>query len=576
MSVFKGESVASGVALGRVFLEGFEAEESYPRRIAKDQVEDELNGLREAIETSREQIDALKTKHGENLRDKELRIFDVHLQYLQDPMFIDEIEKLVLDERYSVRAAIRKVVDDYDRIFQLVEDKYLRARAGDFRDVATRLLRNLGSSNSEDGPDRPEGGYILAARKLTVNDLFKLDHERVEGIVAEEGGISSHAGILARSIGIPTITGIRDLPTKVQNEDFVVIDGAAGELHVDPDERLRAEFERAASQLPGGVPASAPTKERPHETRDGTNISLLASCGSASEVELSRSFGMDGIGLYRTELMFLVEKRTPSEDMLTHHYTEVASGQPKGQLVCFRLLDLTASTPGFGVSRHNKERNPALGQRGIRALLHEGKTLRLQLRAILRATANCEGAAILVPFVTGISELQRVKAAIVEERLELQKRKVPCAETVKVAPIIEVPAAAFMLHAFLNESSFVVVAVDDLQGLLLAADRDNSRVREYYSTQHPAFFELIARMAREAKSHNKDLVLFGEGAADASRLPFYLGVGIRSFSVAPVSFESVLDLCRKVTLDECRKIADRLLEAPRALDVQRLLLRYAK
>lgn len=575
MPVFKGESVASGVALGRVFLEGFAEEENYPRRIASDQVENELNGLRSALEAARGQIQSLKEKHGETLEKNELRIFDVHLEYLQDPMFIDEIEKLVMNQRFSVRAGIHKVVADYDRIFQLVENDYLRQRAGDFRDVGTRLLRNLSSLEGGGAAvARPEGSYILAASRLTVNDLFKLDHERVEGIVAEEGGISSHAGILARSMGIPTITGIDQLTDKVQNGDFVILDAGSGELHVEPDERLRAEYERTAKQLAGARPGGKEPKERPHQTRDGSPVRLLASCGSASEVQIARSYGMDGIGLYRTELLFLVEDRLPSEDVLTHHYSEVVAGQRGDDLVAFRLLDVSGTSGLLGAPKA-LERNPALGLRGIRRLLLEGDVLRLQLRAILRATANCKGAAILVPFVTGVSELQRVKAAIVEERLELRKRKVPCADLVKVAPIIEVPAAAFMLHAFLIESSFVVVAVDDLQGLLLASDRDNAAVREYYSTQHPAFFELIARMAKEAKSHKKELVLFGEGAADPARLPFYLGVGIRSFSVAPVGVDAVLDVCQRYTADECRVVADKILEAPRALDVQRILLRYA-
>lgn len=575
MPVFKGESVATGVALGRVHLQGFAEEDSYPRRVASDQVEEELNGLRQALDKSRDQIEALKTKHGGTLKKKELRIFDVHIEYLQDPMFIDEIEKLVMNERFSVRAAIRKIVDDYDRIFQLVEDDYLRQRAGDFRDVATRVLRNLaklnGTATEEDGPAEQ---YILAARKLTVNDLFRLDHDHVEGIVAEEGGISSHAGILARSMGIPTITGIRDLLSKVQNQDFVIIDAGAGEFHVDPDERLRAEYERAASQSSTAAPSKR-VKNRAHATRDGAAIQLYASCGSTTEVELSQLYGMDGIGLYRTELMFLVENRLPSEDMLAHHYTQVAKRHNANQLVGFRLLDVGGEA-GVGDMPNEAERNPALGLRGIRSLLHDGKILRLQVRSILRASAHCKGAAILVPFVTGISELQRVKAAIVEERLELRKKKVACAETIKLAPIIEVPAAAFMLHAFLNESSYVVVAVDDLQALLLASDRDNPRVRDYYGSQHPAFFELVARMAREAKAHKKELVLFGEAAADLSRLPFYLGVGIRSFSVAPASADSLLDMCGKYTIDECRKIADKILQAPRSLDVQRLLLRYSK
>src|SRR5690606_16730000 len=220
------------------------------------------------------------------------------------------------------------------------------------------------------------------------------------------------------------------------------------------------------------------------------------------------------------------------------------------------------------------ERNPALGLRGVRALfaLQGGNILRLQLRAILRAAAGLDTVSVLVPFVTSLSDIQRVRAAIVEERLELVKRGEPCAERLDLAPIVEVPAAAFVCRRFMMDSERVVVAIDDLQALLLAADRDTPGVRDYYTLRHPALFELLARMAREAAEADKELVLFGEGAADADLLPFYLGVGIRSFAVAPVNLTRMLDVMERTTIEECRVIGERLLEAPRSIDVQRILL----
>ena len=316
LKVHKGETIAGGIALGPVWLQGYDESEGFAPRIPSDQVESELNRLRDALKQSRAQIEELKQKHEGQLGSSEIAIFDTHVAYLQDPMFIDEIEKLVIAERLSVRASIKKVVGDYDRIFQLVENDYLRQRASDFRDVATRVLRNLDDGPKSEIP-RPKGPYILAARRLGTTDMFSLDNEQVEGIVAEEGGISSHAAILARSMGIPTITGIRDLPAKVENGDFVILDASAGELSVNPDERLRAEYEQSAQRYrQAQVHVQAESKK--HTTRDGQEVRLLASCGNVGEVNLARTFGMDGIGLFRTELLFLVEKRIPSEDMLVH------------------------------------------------------------------------------------------------------------------------------------------------------------------------------------------------------------------------------------------------------------------
>jgi phosphotransferase system enzyme I (PtsI) len=574
VNVHRGKTVAAGVSVGHVYLQGYDAAEGYTTRIPSNQVEEELNRLREALAASRAQFEEIKAKQQDNLGESELRIFDTHIAYLTDPLFVSEIEKMVTQERYSARTSIKSVVDDYDRIFQLVEDNHLRQRAGDFRDVATRLLRNLdgGSEQRSDDP-RPTGRYILAARKLTTADMFNLDNEQVEGIVAEEGGISSHAGILARSMGIPTITGIRDLPGKLENGDWVILDAGAGELHVNPDERLLSDYTQSAERWRESR-AQVPSGDRKHATRDGTEVRLLGSCGNLGEVNLARTFGMDGIGLFRTELLFLVNRKTPSEEILEHHYQEVVR-QPDQQPVNLRLLDVSANAQVPGLPRE-RELNLAMGMRGVRALLSAGNIMRLQLRAILRAAAGTTNTGLLVPFVTSVTDIQRVKAAIVEERLALRKEGVACADSLLVAPIVEVPAAAFVLHAFLNESDFVVVAIDDLQAHLFAADRDNPAVREYYAMMHPALFELLSRMAKDATRFGKDLVLFGEGAGDPLRVPFYLGIGIRSFSVAPVRLNGMLKVLSRFTMDECRRISDRVLEAPRAIDVHKVLAGLAE
>lgn len=571
VKVYKGETVSGGIALGKVYLQGYEEGGSYEFCIASDEVEDELNRLREAFSRSRKQVEDIRAKQEGHLSPSQLQIFDVHLTCLQDPLFVDEIEKLVIEERLRARSAITRVARNYDRIFALVENDNLRQRAGDLRDVATRLLRNLDDEVAPASSQTPPPGrYVLAARKLNTADMFDLENEKVEGIVVEEGGISSHAAILARSMGIPTISGIRDLPGKLENGRMVVLDGNAGEVIFDPDESLLGEYEEAARQFRESFERGPATRVE-HATRDGTEVRILGSAGSPGEADLARTYGMDGIGLFRTELLFLIDERLPEEDRLVEQYEQVVR-RLRGQPVNFRLLDVSTGARVAAVDV-TPERNPAMGVRGIRLLLQHPDVLRLQLRAILRAAAGTEDTGVLVPFVTGVSDLQRVKAAILEERQALRKRGVPAADQLSVAPIVEVPAAAFVLHAFLNECDFAVVAIDDLQAHLLAADRDNAQVRDYYSMLHPALFELLARMARDAERREKRLIFFGEGAADPARVPFYVGVGIRDLSVAPVRLKDVLGVLRRFTVDECRKIAERILEAPRSIEVQRVLVR---
>jgi phosphotransferase system enzyme I (PtsI) len=568
MTLVRGESVSPGVAVGPVFLRGFDAQQT-SRRIAADEVEAELNRLREALQKSRAQIEEIKQKQSDSLGEAELRIFDAHLAYLGDAMFVTEIESQVIKERLPVREAVQLVFAKYDRIFQLVESELLRRRASDLRDVATRLQRNLESGAVRVG-DAPTGPYVLAARKLTTADMFDLANEKVEGIVAEEGGMSSHAAILARGMGIPTVTGIRDLPKLLRDGDVVVLDATAGELVTAPDDAAVAAATASAQRWKASkATVQPPVEGAGHHTRDGTPVRLLGSCGSPGEADLVRTFGMEGIGVYRTELQFLAGSARPTEEALVASYRQVVQAQD-GRPLSFRLLDVMASTRAPEQRQH--ERNPTMGMRGVRGLLADRDLLRLQLRAVLRAAAGASGVGVLVPFVTTVADLQRVKAALLEERVALKKSGQPCASELTIAPIIEVPAAAMSLPALLVEADFAVVALDDLQAHLLAADRDNAAVREYHEMVHPAVFETLARLAKDAERRDKPLVLFGESAADPVRMPFHLGVGFRAFSIAPVRLRGVLKVLARYSIDECRRIAARILEAPRTLDVQKVLV----
>lgn len=570
MTVIRGECVAPGVALGNVVLRGYDDGALVAVRLAADEVDDEVRRLQEAVSKSRAELVELKAEHGDTIGADQARIFDVHVALLDDPEFLRSVEAQVREERLNVGAAIAAVVRDYERLFELVENAMLRERAADFRDVAQRVLTHLERSDRTVEAPSGEDGVVLAARRLSVNDLFRLDQGKVQGIVAEEGGMSSHAAILARSMGIPTLSGIRDLADKLHAGAFVIIDAASGELHVEPDERLRNEFQAAAERLES-VPSAAEMTERPHQLRDGMEVRLLGACGNLAEAGLASALGMDGIGLYRTELLYLVDGRAPSEDVLVKHYAEVLRGNGD-KPAWFRLLDVSSHQKVEWL-HGRKERNPALGVRGARALLREGRALRRQVRAILRAAHGAKEVAVLVPFVTSIDELQRVRSAVVEERHQLVKKGVPCAERVRFAPIIEVPATAFISRALLAVSDFVVVGLDDLQSLVLAADRDNPDVAEQYQITHPAMFELCARVASDAKAAKKPAVLFGEIAAQPSLLPFFLGAGYRDFAVAPAHMERMLDQFDRWTATECRKISKELLQAPRALDVQRILFR---
>lgn len=562
--MLEGFTVCAGVAIGPVRLRGYELDRPMPTRLPATRIEEEVRRFRAAVSRSVDQVGQLRAKLSEGLGAAENRILEVHLSYLRDPTFLEDVENRIRSGQLALEDALARAVRDFDRIFELVESEHMKERALDLRDVALRVIRNL-ERRDDEAAVAPDAPYVLATHKLSLTDLFDIDHEHVLGIIAEHGGPDSHAGILARSLGIPTVTGIGELRETFRDGDFVIVDAGTGVVHVDPDERLRREYE---------VRVSVPRIEAPFEDlgpislADGVEITVLGACGNLGEVTQCRDAGLDGIGVYRTELLYLVDRHDPGEELLMHHYQQVAERAGEGARTAFRLLDLTHA------QKHaiDEEPNPALGARGIRGLLAEPDTLRLQLRALLRAQSVDTPLDILVPFVSTAQDIQRVQECVRGERAQLMKLGIACAPSVRIGAIIEVPAAAFYVDSIAAEADFLVVALDALQQYLLAADRDNLAVGDWYRGFHPALFHLLKKLAEDAAREETKIMLFGESATDPLRLPFHLGVGYRAFAVSPVRSPGLRQALRQWTLQEASEVAQRVLECRTSLDVQRCLL----
>ena len=558
-----GVTVCTGVAVGPARLRGYELEGGNSvRRVPAAHIDEEVDRFRSAVQRSIEQVTALRDRLAVELGATENRILDVHLAYLRDASFVDDIERRIRGEQLGLEDALAQGVRDFDRIFELVESERMKERALDLRDVALRVIRNLVAMPSDEEPSNGEAAYVLVSRTLSIADLFGLDHENVLGIVAEEGGVDSHAGIVARSMGIPTVTGVRGAREHFRDGDLLVLDAGGAVVYVNPDERLRREYETKASEPRVEAPFES---EGPAVLGDGTEISLAAACGNLGEVGQARDGRLDGIGLYRTELLFLVDPAGPGEDLLLHHYKEVVTRFPDGR-VCFRLLDLTRAE-----RRGGSEPNPALGEKGVRLLLADRELLRRQLRALMRLAPQGE-IDLLVPFVSSVLELRRLKEAVRSLRAQMIKEGEACADRVRIGAVVEVPATAFHVQGVALESDFLVVALDDLQQYVLAADRDNLRVADDYRSFHPALFALLSGLARDAEAAETEISLFGEVAADPLRLPFYLGAGYRRFVVSPVRAPGLRQSLERWTEREAHDLAVRVLECETSLDVQKVLL----
>ena len=524
-----GLAVSPGLVLGRAHLKDNDLELVEEIRVARDEVEGELNRFRRALEASIRQITDLKGRLDGQVAPRDARILDTHLAYLKDSVFIADVEELIIGEQMRLDAAIAKVVNDFDRIFRLVESETLRQSAVDLRDVGIRVLRNIESGETRP-PEEPER-YILVARELSIVDMFDLNNEHVLGIVTEGGGLTSHAAIFARSMRIPTVTGVDDLFEHVTEGDYLILDAAEGHVRVNPGELARSQYTRtedtvAALGAEAAEPDTQPTLDLPVTTRDGLELGLASIAGNVAEVERAAKLGLPGVGLYRTELLYLLDKQQPTREALVSHYRAIADKANDGEIV-MRLLSANSGL-GLRYLYPKREANPHLGRVGIRILLHQEGVLRRQLQALLIAFAD-RPLAIALPFVTDCGELRRVKEVLFEERHLMEKSGTPVAEKPRVGVVVQTPASVFGMQDLAREADFLTINLDSLLQGLLAADRDTGELAEYFESMHPFALRMLREIVRAAGENDKPLSVFGVSAADPANLPLLVGIGLRSF-----------------------------------------------
>ena len=547
----RGLSVAPGLATGYVHRKDYDLASASVERVARDEVESELNHFHAALTAARAQLVALKGKLEGQVPAHEARILDVHMAYLKDSVFIADVEGLILNEQLRLEAAIAKVISDFDRIFKLVQDPTLRERAVDLRDVGIRVLRQLERDRARDEarPGRP-ADYVLVAKELSIVDMFNVQGERVLGVLTEDGSLASHAAILARSMRIPTLTAVPGLLERVHEGDFVILDASEGVALVNPDEVVRAQY--LSTQAPDDAPTPAVAPPTPR-TRDGEAIEVRGCCGSLPEVGQLAEAGLSGVGLYRTELLYLIEKSAPSADALAQHYAAVVS-TAGGDGVTFRLLDADSGL-GLDYLHPQREPNPAIGRAGVRALLSRELVLRRQLEAILRAGAD-GNVRIAVPFVCDVGELRRVKECLFEEKLELRKRGAPHAARVPVGIVVETPAALLGARDLAREADFLVIAIDGLTQHLLAADRDNAELKGYFESLHPIVLRAIRSLVESAAELRKPISAYGAALTQPQSPHFLIGLGLRSFHVDVAGRAKFIAQLRQVSIPMARRVAD--------------------
>ena len=558
----RGTAINPGLALGKVHRKDYDLARADMRRVPLDQVERELNRFHASLSASKEQLEHLKGSLGGKVPAEHVQILDTHIAYLRDSVFLSDVENLILNEQMSLEGAIAKVIADFDRIFHLVENELLRERAVDLRDVGIRVLRNL--EPAERDADEPPSDYVLVARELSIVDMFRLDGQAVLGIATEEGGLTSHAAILARSMGVPTVTGLEGIRERVQEGDFVILDATEGVLRVNPDEVVREQYREArADQRPASA-EPAPFDPEAFRTADGTPIAVHAHCGNLPEVEQAVRLGLGELGLYRTELLYLIDRQQPSLDSLVAHYAAVLD-EAAGQRVTFRLLDINSSWE-VGYLHDSREPNPALGSAGVRALLDHKSVLRRQLEALLRVAVEGTRLRLAVPFVTDVSEVRAVREALFDVRSELQRTGHRLSSSIELGVVVETAAAALGARALAQEVDFLCLAADALSQNVLAVDRENHELAERLEILHPTVLRLVQDVVAAAEAEGKELSLLGMEALGPAFLPLLLGAGLRSLSAPPVLLGEVARVLASIDLERAVEAAGRVAAAGCAAD----------
>lgn len=551
-----GHGASRGSALGRARVRLPHALEVVEQRIAAGAVEKELRRLHEAVESTRGEMHTLRERlHGALV--KEVGEFlDLHALLLDDPELLHGLDELIRAGRYTADYALRLQRDRLAAVFDGMDDPYLKSRMDDLDHVIGRIHAHLHKRTA--GP-KGVAGDILISDNVAPSELAQLQAQGVVAIVTAAGSTLSHSAILARSLHMPLVVGASKALQKINDGDVMIVDGASGSIVIEPGpDDLRAYRQRrrdlAKEQRELGRLRSKPTR-----TKDGVDIVLLANAESGEDVAQAHSLGASGLGLYRTEFLFLQRNELPDEEEQFRVYRDVVLGM-SGRPVTIRTLDLGADKADRTGLTLDNEDNPALGLRGVRLSLTQGELFDTQLRAIARASGYGP-VRVLVPMVSNREEMVAVRKRLKRVADKLRRQGAEVADDIPLGAMIEVPAAAIALHAFVDIVDFLSIGTNDLVQYLLAADRNNEALGELYSPLNPGVVRLLKHIINTANEYGTPVAVCGEIAGDAALAPLLLALGLTEFSLHPATLLEVRKAIRGSDLSALKARADKLLQA---------------
>ena len=564
--MLKGKGVSSGIGLGNVVVLKKVERNVDKKTIENEQIEHELERLHMALnEVAGETEAQLK-----NISGTEADIMQAYLMIVQDPTLITETENIIKNDKYNVEYAVEVGFNNVAQIFQNMDDEYMASRARDIIDIKNRVLAKLLNEKNVDLSNL-KPNTIIVATELTTSETAKLDFENVSGIITEIGGENSHTSIMARTHAIPAITGIENATSIFKNDDNVAIDGTLGEIYVNPTEEEKQKLLNLQKQLEEEKLELEKYKNEETKTIDGTKVKLYANIGILKDVEVAIEKTAEGIGLFRSEFLYMDSDTMPTEESQFEVYKNVAE-MMQGKEVIIRTLDIGGDKE-LKYLKLEKEANPFLGLRAIRLCLDNLPLFKTQLRAILRASAFGK-IEIMFPMISSIEELRKAKKVLEECKKELDNENIEYNKNIKVGIMVEIPSAALIADKLAKECDFFSIGTNDLIQYTVAVERGNEKITKLYTKFHPSVIKLIKMAIDGAHSANIICGMCGEAAGDLFYIPLLIGLGLDEFSMNSNSLLNARKRINNLDKAECVKLSEEILQMSSAEEVEERLKKF--
>ena len=552
----RGIGAARGIAEGKAYVLDRRKTKFTKRYIPATQVKREIQRIQAAIEKSKTDLVKIKDALGKEELNEHVYIFNSHLMILEDPMLLDAVTEMIFSERKNAEWALYTAFDNYKKMFDTIEDEYLRERKSDFDYLNSWILKHL-SGSDEDSLQNIDEKVILFAHYLSPADTARMDREKIIGFVTDIGGRTSHTAILARALKIPAVVGAERASHMVSRGDRVILDGREGLVIVNPTEESAKQYRERGLQYDHQEKALLKGRDLPAETKDGRRISLTANVEMVEEVSAVREYGAEGIGLYRTEFLCLGQGRIPSEAEHFQVYKSVLERMAPYP-VTIRTFDF-GSDKSPNINHLQKEMNPALGLRSIRYCLRETAVFKDQLRGILRASHHGK-VRILFPMISGLDELNRARALFEEAKEEVAKKNQAFDPELEIGIMVEVPSAALISDILAKEVDFFSIGTNDLIQYCLAIDRVNKEVAYLYDPLHPSILRLLKMIVEAGHRQGIHVGMCGEMASDLRYIYILVGFGFDHLSMVGSMVPWIKKVVRSIDFQEARQLVETLLQ----------------